>query len=40
MKIHTCKYCDKPFAEIFLEKHLDVCAKKREADKKKTLKKK
>jgi hypothetical protein len=36
----TCKYCDKPFAEIFMEKHLDACSKKRETDKKKTFKKK
>lgn len=41
MKILPCKFCEKPFAEVFLEKHMDNCVmKKKEADKKKPLKKK
>lgn len=40
MKILTCKYCEKPFAEVFMEKHMEGCGKRKEADKKKTFKKK
>lgn len=40
MKILTCKFCEKPFAEVFMEKHMEGCAKRKEGDKKKTFKKK
>jgi hypothetical protein len=30
MKIIPCKFCEKPFAEVFLEKHLENCIKKKE----------
>lgn len=36
MKIIFCKFCQKPFAEVFMDKHLEGCAKKKEGDKKKT----
>jgi hypothetical protein len=29
MKIIVCKFCDKPFAEVFLEKHIETCGKKK-----------
>ena len=40
MKIIVCQYCEKPFAEVFMEKHLETCGKRREVEKKKTFKKK
>lgn len=40
MKILTCNFCDKPFAEVFMEKHLETCARRKETEKKKTTKKK
>lgn len=29
MKIIVCKFCEKPFAEVFIEKHSEVCGKKK-----------
>lgn len=40
MKVVACEFCEKKFAEVLIDKHLENCLKKKEKEKKKTTTKK